>query len=322
MGMKTRRRISDKALADAKAAVRRVFRDAEEEALQALGNSGLEGDGADGTAGMDNGPAGDDDNHIHVHLHQGSEGGQNPAASAGDMPDGGEVADDPVEARFQALEQQHAAILEQLQVIQQQLGGGQPAMENVPSADEGGEMADGEGAAPAPDHEEVPDGGGPADDAGDMPDTKKTADRASVGDSAALATAFAQLVSDAEVLLPGYRVPTMDSALPRSKTIDRMCALRKSVLDSIYLTPSGKSLVDGVSGVADLDTSKMTCGAAAVLFRSAASVKRMLNNRSSTGDASHLPSAAHATPGRTHSTSISALNEANKKFWDARKAAK
>ena len=75
MGMKTRRRISDRALADAKAAVRRVFRDAEEEALNALGNSGLEGDGAEGTEGMDDGAAGDDDNHIHVHLHQGGEGG-------------------------------------------------------------------------------------------------------------------------------------------------------------------------------------------------------------------------------------------------------
>ena len=144
---------------------------------------------------------------------------------------------------------------------------------------------------------------------------------ATVGDSAALASSFQQLVSDAEILLPGYRVPTLDAAMPRAKTVDRMCSLRKQVLDSIYLTPSGKSLVDGVSGETDLDTSKMTCQAAAVLFRSAASVKRILNNRASTGDAGRLPTATPNTTGQAPATSIAALNEANKKFWAARRGA-
>ena len=321
MGMKTRRRIADNALADAKAAVRRVFRDAEEEALNALGNSGLEGDGAAGTEAIDDtSPGGGDDNHIHVHLHQGGEAG---APGGGDDPGGGgDVPDDPVEARFQSLEAGHAQIMEQITALTeaiQGLTGGAAAADGGAAApvqdDMDGEMADN------PNPSEVPDGGGPADDGGDMPEGKKTTDRATVGDSAALASSFQLLVSDAEVLMPGYRVPTLDAAMPRAKTVDRMCSLRKQVLDSIYLTPSGKSLVDGVSGETDLDTSKMTCQAAAVLFRSAASVKRMLNNRASTGDAGRLPTGTLNTTGQAPATSIAALNEANKKFWAARQGA-
>lgn len=323
MGIKTRRRISDRALDYAKASLRRVFRDAEEEALNALGNSGLEGDGAAGTEAIDDtGPGGDDDNHIHVHLHQGGEAG---APAAADGPDaGGDVPDDPVEARFQSLESGHAQIMEQIAALTeaiQGLTGGAAAAPAAPDAgpapvkdDMDGEMVDN------PDPSAVPDGAGPADDSGDMPEGK-TKDRATVGDSAALASSFQQLVSDAEVLLPGYRVPTLDAALPRAKTIDRMCALRKSVLDSIYLTPSGKSLVDGVSGTTELDTGKMTCQAAAVLFRSAASVKRMLNNRASTADAGRLPSPTTNHTGSNGATSIAALNDANKKFWAARQGA-
>ena len=200
---------------------------------------------------------------------------------------------------------EHLAAL--TEVIQGLTGGG-----GAPAADDGG--------APAPVQDDMdgqmvdnPDAGAPpADGDGDEMPEGKTKDRATVGDSAALASSFQQLVSDAEILLPGYRVPTLDAALPRAKTIDRMCSLRKSVLDSIYLTPAGKSLVDGVSGTTELDTSKMTCSAAAVLFRSAASVKRMLNNRASTADAGRLPSATTNHTGSNGATSIAALNEANK----------
>lgn len=295
-----RRRIADGAIQAIRKQVRAAFRDMEDQ-LDALGNSGLpEGGEPDGDEELPEG--GDDDQHIHVHVHGGQEGGAAPA-EGGEMPAGGE---DPVEARFQAIEGTLAQIMEMLQ------GGGEgaPAGEQVPSQDES-----------APPVGESPDGAGPADDGGDLDgsgDMEGTRDRAFTGDSAALATSWQALVSDAEILLPGFRVPTHDAKLTRKATIDRMCNIRKQVLDSIYITPTGKSLVDGVTGQTTLDSASMSCGNAAVLFKSAASVRRALNNRSATGDAARTPSST-ANPAPVAGKSIADLNASNKAFWDARK---
>lgn len=289
-----RRRISDTALAPIRKALRSTFRDMEDQ-LDQLGNSGLPPGGEPDGDEVDDGA---DDNHIHIHMHGGQEGGAPAPAGA----EGTDVPEDPVEARFQAIEGALSQIMEMLQGGGAQ--GGAPAGEQVPSVDE----------TPPPDGEGGGDDGGDLDGDGSM---EKTEDRATVGDSAALATSWQSLVSDAEILYPGFRVPTHDAKLTRAATIDRMCNIRRQVLDSIYVLPSGKALVDGVTGQTALDTSGMSCGNVAVLFKSAAAVKRSLNNRAGTTDAGHLP----ASPKPAGATkSIAELNAANKAFWDARKA--
>lgn len=306
MGIKTRRRITDTALAR----VRRIFQDAQAEALEQLGNSGQpEGEGMD-DEGISNGDGGDsdnDDNHTHIHIHSGESAA--PAAGAGAAPadDGTMTQDDPIEARFQAIESSLAQIMQMLQ------GGGEqaPAAEAPPPPTD--ETKDGvSGAA------DLPGGGG--DEMGDIgADDGKTADRAKTGDSAALHTSYQTLLSDAEVLYPGFRLPTFDSALPRAKTVDNMCALRRQVLSSAYITADGKALIDGVAGGANTDVAKLTCDAAAVIFRAAAGAKRLLNNRTSVGDASKLPASFVQHQGSSGGGGIAAINAQNKAYWEKQK---
>lgn len=299
MGTKTapRRKVSDAVLAT----VRKTFRDAENEALAALGNSGLEdgdGMGGDGPDEPD-GDEGGGDGHTHIHIHTGGEGGA-PAPAAADpgakppAADGSMTQDDPVEARFQKIESTLAQILTKL-------GGDGSSQEPPPPASDD----------PPPAKDEANDDlpGVDGDEAGDLAGKGKTAD------SAALQTSFQNLVSDAEILMPGYRVPTFDAKKTRQQTIDSMCSFRKRILDSLYMTGDGKSLIDGVAPEG-FNMSKAQCPQLAVVFRAAAGAKRMLNNRTSVGDAGRLPQASQALQGKV--TSLTALQEANRQFWAGR----
>jgi hypothetical protein len=48
------------------------------------------------------------------------------------------------------------------------------------------------------------------------------------------------LREQAEVLVPGFKVPTFDSALPRAKTVDAMCAGRRAVLTTFASAPRAR----------------------------------------------------------------------------------
>lgn len=303
MKQKTRRVVSDAV----KEAVRRSFKDAEEAALEQLGNSGIP-DGPEPGEEPDGDEA--EGNHTHIHIHSGESGGAPapagaPAAAEGDPAGGAPAGGGSVEDRLTALEGQMGQILAILQ------GGDEPAP---------AEGAPAEGDAPAGDdvtQDEIANTGtvklpdsGDSGEAGDMSNVK-TGDRKSTTDSAGLETSFRQLLSDAEVLLPGYRMPTFDAKSTRQKTVDSMCSLRKQVLGSIYITADGKALVDGVAG-APVDLAKQDCAQTAVLFRAAAGAKKLLNNRTSVGDGAHrVPISGAPAP----STSLSALNAQNKAFW-------
>lgn len=303
MGMKTRRRISDKALES----VRRIFRDAEDELAQ-LGNSGLEGDGMAGEGPIDDEP--DDSNHTHIHIHSDGSAASAAAPDAGAAPPMGEesVPEDPTEVRFQAIEQALTQIMQMLPGGQE--GGDEPPPEQ---AEEGGDPVTASGHD-NPDG--LPDGDGGDDDVATDPEPTK--DRARAGDSLALERTYKEVVADAEILIPGFRTPTFDSRKPRKVTVDSMCALRKSVLDHLASTQAGKAVVDNVMpGGRTLD--KMTCAESAVVFKAAAGAQRIVNNKASVGDMSHrLPNQASAgKPGSIRT--IADLNAFHQQYHTAGK---
>lgn len=252
----TRRRISDKV----SAAVRKTFRDAEEAAMQQLGNSGLPEDGD-----MDDSSSDGDDNHTHIHIHSGEAAPSEPAADegGGDMQ-GVQTQDDPVEARFQAIEQTLAQIVQMIQ---------------------GGSQGTADAEAGTPDGEGGEDDGGDLDGGGAAEHTK---DSRMTGDSAGLATAFQALIADAEVLVPGFRVPTFDAAVGRKTTVDTMCRMRKSVLDHMGSTNAGAQVLAQLVP-AGTKVSTLDCASVASTFKAAAATQRILNNRTSVGDAFRLP---------------------------------
>jgi hypothetical protein len=103
-------------------------------------------------------------------------------------------------------------------------------------------------------------------------------------------------VSDAEVLVPGFRVPTFDAAQTRKVTMDGMCAMRRNVLDHMLSTHEGRSLLGTVSNEPNLQLQGKTCDAVATLFKAAAGAKRVLNNNAATKDAGNVPAQVSDSP--------------------------
>lgn len=271
-------------------AVRRAFADAAENVGATLAEE-MPDDADDDS---DNGTGA---THVHIHTNGGPASGDTPAKpvtpnnAGGDTDDGTMTQDDPVEARFQKLE---AAINEIKQLVAGGSQGGNP----------GGTQDD--DLNPDAGTEELLDGEG--DTKPDM--TAKT------GDSAALATAFQQAVADAEILVPGFKVPTFDAALPRAKVIDNVCRMRRSVLSHLSMTTDGNTLLGQISdGNTTIDIPNASCVDVAATFKAAVALKRASNNRAATGDAK--------TPGTSLTPTSSAMspaqmNKVNTEFWAAR----
>lgn len=300
---------------DGKAKVRRIFRDAEEAALEALGGSGM-----GGTPDMDDeADEGGEGNHTHIHIHgSGDPAPAKPAADAIDPAAGGDPSadpgtmtqDDPTEQRFAAIEGALAALTEAVN----KLAGGTPAP-TTPAADSHGDptkISPGETTQAMP--EELK-----ADDA--MPEELVEAMKSKTGDSIALETSFRAVVADAEILVPGFRIPTFDSKVPRKATLDSMCQLRRAVISNLNLTTDGCSLLATANGgAAPGDLGKASCVAVATLFRAAAGAKRTANQRMVTGDNGRFangfpkPQVSAVKAPRT----LAEMNEANRKFHEGK----
>ena len=229
---------------------------------------------------------GEEAGHVHVHLHNGK------------TADGTQTLDEAVEARFTTLE---AAIGELTTAVSKMITGDSKKEEVDPEID-----ADGD------------------DDTDDVdPDTKKTKTKVSTGDSAALQTSYTAMMADAEVLVPGFRVPTLDAVLDRKKTVDAMCAIRRRALDTVNVTTEGQKMLATVAGKT-IDTMAMDCAEVATLFKSAAGAKRLLNNGSSTaganrmavGDAAARQAALDARPlEQRGARNVNELQEMNRKLF-------
>jgi uncharacterized protein len=206
--------------------------------------------------------AGSEGGDTHIHIHTNGDPVKEPesrAPSTDDdpMPDAG----GDLEARLTAIEQRLDALEEM---------GSSPA-------------DTGAGADPAGMEETDPDA---TKDGMDLEDMEGGASKTQ--DSKALATGWTALMSQAEVLVPGFRVPTFDAKAKRATTVDTMCMVRRSVLDRAYATADGKTLVDAVYARPGLNLAKLNCAQTAALFRGAAGAKMLLNNRSATGDSGRM----------------------------------
>jgi hypothetical protein len=140
------------------------------------------------------------------------------------------------------------------------------------------------------------------------------------GDSKALERGFQELASQAEILVPGFRMPTFDAAAQRAKTVDAMCGARRQVLTTLAATAPGKELVTSIAGE-DLDLEKADCSHVAIVFRSAAALKGSSNNTHATRDSGRtpvvIPGALTASAGGAPrpSMTVAEMNAAADKFW-------
>lgn len=141
---------------------------------------------------------------------------------------------------------------------------------------------------------------------------------AATGDSTALQTSFQQFLAQAEVLVPGFKAPTFDAALPRAKTVDAMCAGRRNVLQLMSATKDGEALIKQVADD-DFKVADAACDVVAMVFKSAAAVRTASNNRAATGDRLAIPTAGlpsvSFTAGLPKVPTAEEINAANAKFW-------
>ncbi len=212
------------------------------------------------------GVPGEQEKETHIHFHLGENGLSGD--EAGEKPEGevvqpDEVKDeDPVEARFAALESQHQEILAKLAEMAEKLAAVTGAQDEAP--------------------EEVPEDQ-PEETKDEMPEGEPEKDMCGTKDSGALVASWQKLIADAEILAPGLKMPTMDAKAARKSTVDNMCAMRRKAMDAAYATKDGKAIIDAVSG--GCDYTKADCKDAALIFVAAVGAKKLANNRAAVGDA-------------------------------------
>lgn len=238
-----------------------------------------------------------EDNDTHVHIHMCGEQGSTEGARGTD-----EVDADPTEARFAALEAGHEEIKSVLAKLLAAQGGGTED-EADPASQETDGQADSDALAGADDDVQANAG---------MPEEVEAANKARTNDSAALSTSFASVMADAEVLLPGVRLPAFNPKAKRRATMDSMCSLRRQVVSHLAGTTDGAKLLSNVGVAGDLN--KATCASIATTFRAAAGVRKTLNNSANTRDAQGLPNGGRtdAAPG---ALSLREINERNRKYY-------
>ncbi len=210
---------------------------------------------------------------VVVHVHNA------PAAAAVD-PDGVDIKDDDEGAGtapdpIKALTEAVAAIAARLDKIEAGLSKDTAAGANEGKTDDddgntnsgaGVNGSSGSGADSGPGVAGINDG----DEKDDKKDEKdaKTMDRA----------AFQSVVSQAEILCPGVKLPTLDTKASGKVIADAADALRKTALEGAFKSPERKIFVTKVAG-ARPNLGKMTGDALAIAFSGAAELAREANNR-------------------------------------------
>jgi hypothetical protein len=298
--------------------IRQIFKDAGE----SLAAEMTEGTSEDlGTGNVDD----DGASHTHIHIHNGNTpekpNGSTTASGTGaqDDAEGGEGGEEGngsgegaknLESRVAGLE---ASVQQILKILQGGGGDGTGDSDDDSSPDE--ETQDEAPAFLKKGDEQDDDEEKEVNKEGKAATTKDG--KGVTQDSAALATNYQQLLADAEILVPGFKVPTFDAKLPRKQTVDSMCKLRRKALDAFSATAEGAAAVDGLFQ-GDLD--KLDCGGVALIFKAAAGVKKAANNKASVGDAGRVAEVHSASNPLPAAATIADLNKKNREYWSKRSA--
>jgi hypothetical protein len=118
--------------------------------------------------------------------------------------------------------------------------------------------------------------------------------------------AFRALVSQAEILAPGIKLPTFDAKVTLKTTQDAMCRLRRAALVQAHNADETKSAVTDALNGATFTVDRMSCDAVSFLFGASVKNVQQMREASRRGSAS-MPRGGMQTPAD--------INEANRKAW-------
>jgi hypothetical protein len=222
------------------------------------------------------------DTHIHIHNGEVAEGNEPAARTEDDEPTDMSEFMARNDAEHEEFRSAIAALQEQLEALAGQTNDNETGDPDV---------------TPEMIGDEVPE------------ELKEEASKAK--DSAYLQDSFQDTVALAEILVPGIRIPTFDRAMKPGKSFKQICGLRRQALDLAYHQPETRGILEDLLDGKPLDTKRMTCDATRSMFRSAAAMKRALNNNSSRQTAHDSSSNAKPSMPQT----IGDLNKANGEYW-------
>lgn len=133
-------------------------------------------------------------------------------------------------------------------------------------------------------------------------------------DSVYLEDSFQETVAQAEILVPGIRIPTFDKAASPKSTLDSICRLRRNALDLANNTAEGRGIIEEVNGK-PLDVEGMSCGQVRNMFKAAVAIKKRQNS-ARTGDWENKTSAGTGVKGEIRTPAE--MNKAMQEFWSNR----
>jgi uncharacterized protein len=143
----------------------------------------------------------------------------------------------------------------------------------------------------------------------DKKESKDSKSRAAVGDSTSLKMPWQELVTRAELLAPGIKMPTFDARQSAKATTDAMCQFRRRVLTEAMKEDDTKAVIQQLSGEKPPLT-QMTCDAVTLLFNGASEIVRQ-NNTKQTSTFPGLSEAHQRANASLHDT-VKLINQRNR----------
>ncbi|WP_232734899.1 DUF2213 domain-containing protein [Achromobacter ruhlandii] len=120
-----------------------------------------------------------------------------------------------------------------------------------------------------------------------------------------------KLAERAEILAPGFKLPTFDAA--KGMTADAACACQRKALQNAYDTEAGRKAIDPFLAGKTADFASMKADQVASIFAGAAEVRRTQNNAA--GIRSGIGTRDFGGP-----VSAAEINARNRAYWDGRSA--
>lgn len=120
-----------------------------------------------------------------------------------------------------------------------------------------------------------------------------------------------KLAERAEILAPGFKLPTFDAA--KGMTADAACSCQRKALAAAYDTDSGRKAIEPFLGGKTADFAGMKADQVAAIFAGAAEVRRTQNNAA--GIRSGIGTRDFGGP-----MSAAEINARNRAYWDGRSA--
>jgi len=231
---------------------------------------------------VDEAPAG-----THLHIHNGGDEGTETAAARTKWDDA--AIEKKFEEHGKMIGDNHTKVMDALGEISKKL---------EPKAEDAAEEKAIEGAL----KEEAPAG---------------TGDVAQMKDSAPLSDLYTETVSVAEIIAPGIRYATFDSAAKPTKTYSNICALRRKALTLGNNEAATAGMIESANGGRQLTTDsidKMPCQSVRSLFFAVGSLKRNANN-SRSGDNSRRTNDDRRDDQPKRPMSIAEVNKRNSDFY-------